>query len=199
MKAFKKMIILAAAIVTVASLSFAQTGTGGFNADPALQKKFQAYQPVFDLTRTIDILPEMDKQKGLAITKAQAKLLLPVLKDLQSRANLKPADAEKILTNLEDKILTDPQLTWIDKKQLELQKQQAARRAQGGQTRQPGQTQGGGTAGGGTTGGQPRQVGGQRGGGIFAAITSGKPYNPFKEAGRTADSIKALIALLAKR
>ncbi|MDX2007510.1 MAG: hypothetical protein SFU83_19910 [Meiothermus sp.] len=184
-------------------------GQGGFpGMTDEMRKKLQAYQPVFDLTRTVGIFDELDKQKGLNFTKAQAQKLLPVLRDLLNRADLKPADAQKILTNLEDNILTDAQLTWIDKTQLERQRQ-ARERFQQGQGGQGGQgAQGQGQAGQGRPQGQggpggpggPGGAGGPGGrGGLIQAIMQNKPFNPFKEQQRTKEQLTAFVAVLQKR
>lgn len=182
-------------------------GQGGFaNMDPALRKKLQEYQVVFELTRTIGFFDELEKQKGLSFTKAQATKLLPILKDLQNRADLKPADANKILSNIEDNILSDAQLSWIDKTQLQRQEEARKRFQQNGG--QGGQNQNGQGFGGGQNQTQNGQGQGQRQGGfggpggrggMFAAIQSGKPFNPFKEQQRTKDSLVATIAFLAKK
>ena len=203
----RKLFILAMLVFSVMGGALAQGGQGGQGGFPGMtdemRKKLQAYQPVFDLTRTVGIFDELDKQKGLVFTKAQAQKLLPVLRDLLNRADLKPADASKILTNVEDNILTEAQLAWIDKTQLERQQQarQRAQQGQGGQG-QGGQGQGG-QGQGGQAGQRPQGQGGPGGpggrGGIFQAILQGKPFNPFKEQARTKENLTALIALMAKK
>jgi hypothetical protein len=171
---------------------------GGFgrNADPKMQAAFKKYQPVFDLMSTINLLVDMDKEKAVAISKDQAKKLAPVLKDLGSRADLKPADATKILMNLEDKILTDKQVTWMDdtrlKRQEERRKQAAANGANGA-VRLPGVP---GTGNGQNTN-RPAGAGGDRRA-QMEAMLNGKPFNPFK-SGRGQENLKALTALIAKR
>lgn len=165
-------------------------GGGRFNADPEMRKKLEAFQPVFELTRLVAILSEVDKQKGLAFTKAQAKKLLPILKDLLSRGELKPADAEKVQVTIEDNILNATQLKWIDTTQLERDKQMRlhGQQGQGQQAQgQQGQVQHQGRP------GDP----GERGG-FFQAIQQGKPFNPFKE-GRSNENLDAIIAVLSKR
>ena len=73
----------------------------------------QAMQPIFDLVGRVSLLGEIDAQKGLALTKSQAKSLLPILKELQLRADLNAKDATLILAKIEDKILTDQQIIRI--------------------------------------------------------------------------------------
>ena len=94
------------------SPAMTQTGApGGGPSDPAVRARMQ---PIFDLVGRVGVLGEMDAQKALAMTKAQAKSLLPILKDLQMRADLKAKDATAILVMIEDKMLTDKQVTWLD-------------------------------------------------------------------------------------
>jgi hypothetical protein len=171
---------------------------GGFGRDPKMQAAFKKYQPVFDLMGTMNLLVDMDKEKDLAITKDQAKKLAPILKDLGSRPDLKPADATKILTNIEDKILTDKQVTWMDdtrlKQQEERRKRAAANGGNGGGVRLPGV---GGT---GQAGNRPAGAGGPGGDrrAQMEAMLNGKPFNPFK-TGRGQENLKALSDLIAKR
>jgi hypothetical protein len=174
-------------------------GGGGFGQNPAMQAKMKKYQPWFDLTNTVNLMNDVDKEKGLAFTKAQAKLALPILKDLATRAVLKPEDANKITTKLEDTVINDKQLKWMDDTQLkrdeERRKQMAARAANASSTnaiRLPGV--------GGTGANRPAGTAGNGGGrsGMFDAIMNDKPYNPFK-TGRGADALKALSTTLSKR
>ncbi|GIW33944.1 hypothetical protein [Meiothermus sp.] len=173
-------------LLTTLALGFALAQGGPPNISPEMRQRFEAYRPVFDLVATLGLMDELDKERGLAFTKAQAQKLLPLLRDLQNRADLKPADASKILTNIEDNILTPAQLKWIDQTILKQREEARQRREQAsGQNPQAGQ---------GNFQGPP---GGR--GGLFQAIAQGKPYNPFKEQPRTADNLKNLIALLSKK
>jgi hypothetical protein len=170
---------------------------GGFRNNPAMQAKMKKYQPWFDLTSTISLMGDVDKEKSLAFTKVQAKLALPILKDLATRAVLTPADAAKITTTLEDKVVTDVQLKWMDETQLkrdeERRKRQAAAQganASSNSVRLPGL---------GGTGNRPPGAGAPGGqSGMFDAIMNDKPFNPFK-TGRSADALKALTNALSKR
>ncbi len=169
-------------VVLALGLALAQGGPP--NVSPEMRQRFEAYRPVFDLVGTIGLLDEVEKQRGLAFTKAQATRLLPILRDLQTRTNLKPADAEKILTNIENNILSPAQLKWMDQTLLQRREEARQRREQGGGQNPPAQ---------GNLQGQPRQ------GGFFQAIAQGQPYNPFKEQPRAAENLKNLIALLSKK
>ena len=161
--------------------ALAQTGApGGGPSDPAVRARMQAMQPIFDLVGRVSLLGEMDAQKVLALTKAQAKSLLPILKDLQMRADLKAKDATAMLAKIEDKILTDKQVTWLDDTQLKREEQRRQRFQSGGVA---------------ATG--PNGAGVGRGG-LFQAMQSGKPFNPFKDE-RIGKPLTDLIALLAKR
>lgn len=173
-------------LVTLA-VAFTLAQGGPPNLSPEMRQRFEAYRPVLDLVATIGLLDELDKQKGLAFSKAQAQKLLPILRDLQNRIDLKPAEASKILSNIEDNILTPAQLKWIDQTILKQREEARRRRESAGQSPQAGQ---------GNFQGQPRQG---EPGGFFQAVTQGKPYNPFKEQPRAADNLKNLIALLSKK
>ncbi len=199
----RKPLLLTLAISSLFALAIAQQGNppgGGFGQNPAMQAKFKKYQPWFDLTNTVNLMNDVDKEKGLAFTKAQAKLALPILKDLTTRAVLKPEDATKITTKLEDTVINDKQLKWMDDTQLkrdeERRKQMAARAAaNAGNTnaiRLPGV--------GGTGGNRPAGANGPGGGqrAMFDAIMNDKPYNPFK-TGRGADALKTLTDTFSKR
>lgn len=175
-------------LLTTLALGLALAQGGPPNLSPEMRQRFEAYRPVLDLVATVGLLDELDKQRGLAFTKAQAQKLLPILRDLQSRTDLKPAEASKILSNIEDNILTPAQLKWIDQTILKQREEARQRREAAGQNLQMGQ---------GNVQGQPRGPGGQ--GGLFQAVAQGKPYNPFKEQPRAADNLKNLIALLSKR
>ncbi|MER3483261.1 MAG: hypothetical protein C4332_09090 [Meiothermus sp.] len=195
--------LLIATTVLALGMGFAQNiilpapppgGQTGITND--MRKKMQAYRPVFDLTASVRMMSELDVQKGLAFTKAQAQKLLPILKDLGARADLKPADADKILGNIENNILSDAQVQWMDTTRLQREEQMRQRAQQQGREQQ-GQASalrmpGGpplGAFGGGQRDGQ---------GGFFQAIQDGKPFNPFKE-GRAKESLDALVALMTKR
>jgi hypothetical protein len=174
--------------------------TPGGRAAPSaqMQAAMKKYQPLMDLVSTVNLLAEMDKVKAVSISKDQAKKLAPVLKDLGSRVDLKPADATKILTSLEDKILNDKQVTWLDDAQL---KRQEERRKQAAQTLSSGSSVRLPVSARRTvcvlprsrlTGhGQSRQP-------QMDAMLNGKPFNPFK-SGRGQENLKALTALVAKR
>jgi hypothetical protein len=194
--------LLITGLFAIAIAQQAQPGTpppggGGFAPNAAMREKMKKYQPWFDLTSTINLMVDVDKEKGLAFTKAQAKIAMPILKDLGARAVLKPADAEKITTTLEDKVISDKQLKWMDDTQLkrdeERRKRQAAAQAanaSNNSVRLPG-------VGGPQGGNRPAGAGGgQRE--MFDAIMNDKPFNPFK-TGRGAEALKNLTTLLSKK
>ncbi|WP_019009235.1 hypothetical protein [Deinococcus aquatilis] len=179
----------------LASVAAAQTAGSGFQMTPEMRARMAAMQPIIDLSQTVRLLPELEKNKATAITRTQAKTLLTILTTLQ-KAAVQPNDAKKYLTQIEDKILTEKQLTALDTLVIKAEKEQQAQRAarQNGQTaRVPGIP--GGLLGGQRPGGQnaQRQAGtgqaGQRQPGTF---------NPFKE-GRGADALNSYIALLKKK
>jgi hypothetical protein len=172
-------------LLATLALGFALAQGGPPNLSPEVRQRLEAYRPVFDLVGTIGLMDEVERQRGLAFTRAQATRLLPILRDLQTRTDLKPAEAERILTSIENNILTPAQLKWMDQTLLQRREEARQRREGGGQTPQTGQ---------GNIQGPP---GGR--GGPLQAIAQGKPYNPFREQPRTADNLKNLIAWLSKK
>ncbi|RDI94599.1 hypothetical protein DV704_11445 [Meiothermus sp. QL-1] len=166
-------------LLLVIGLALAQGGPP--NPSPEMRQRFEAYRPVFDLIATVGLMSEVDRQRGLAFSKAQAQRLLPILRDLQSRNDLKPTEASKILSTIEDSILTPAQLKWMDETLLK-RREEARQRRSGNST--PGQV--------GPSGGPSR-------GGMLQAIAQGGPYNPFKEQPRLAEDLRNLIGVLARR
>ncbi|WP_425147531.1 hypothetical protein [Deinococcus sp.] len=207
MKALKAVVISSSLIV--ASLSFdmaaaqqgqpatpsrqGQGGPGNFQLDPAQRARFQAMKPVFDLSSRVSLLPELEKNKATAVTGTQAKQLLPLLQKLQSVPSVSAADATKTLAQIEDKILTDAQVTALDDLDLKRQAERRAARLKAG---------GGASAQGGfRLPGIPGRVGaggfGQGQTGAQGGPGSGT-FNPFTR-GRGADTLKAYIAVLQKK
>lgn len=78
-------------------------------------------QEVQYLTRLIRDLRELDKDKKVAITKDQAKKLISILQELGKVSELPKKEAEKYISRIEG-TLTDAQLTYLDKLQIERQK-----------------------------------------------------------------------------
>lgn len=78
-------------------------------------------QEVQYLTRLIRDLRELDKDKKVAITKDQAKKLIPILQELGKVSELPKKEGEKFISRIEG-TLTDAQLTYLDKLQIERQK-----------------------------------------------------------------------------
>lgn len=194
MKHRNLLTLSAALVLTVASAQ--QGGQGGFQGQltPEQRAQFAKMRPIFDLAQDIRLLPDLEKNPATAMTKAQARQLLPILTTLQKAAAIQPNDAAKYLTQIEDKILTDKQVTAMDDLQLKAEQARAAQRAQrqaSGQTpRIPG-----------VPGGLVGGFGGQRPGaaqGQNAQNGQGGQFNPFKR-GRTADLLKAYIAVLQKK
>jgi hypothetical protein len=201
----KTLQVLALSLALLGGASFAQQaqpaqGQPG-QLDPAQRARFAALQPVFDLSGRVSLLPELEKSPKTALSKAQARQLLPLLQQLQSAPAITAQGATKTLTQIEDKILTDAQVTALDDLDLRRQEERRAARAKnpnsaGGQgLRIPG-LPGGGL--GGQGGGQNRQgQNGQQAGQGGGAFGSG-PFNPFTR-GRNADTLKAYIAVLQKK
>ena len=188
-----------------------QPGGGQGNIRAAMEK----YRPWFDLSESLSLMQEVDKQKGLEFTKAQVKIGLPTLTDLSKRAALATKDATKILDTLETKFVSAKQLIWMDKTRLareeERRKRAEARRLQQQGTGQApnvgalAQGAANGRPAGGFGGGFGTRPNGQNTGtpdprarAMFDAMQNNKPFNPFK-SGVQADELKKFMALLAKR
>ncbi|MFT2722318.1 hypothetical protein ACMT4L_20210 [Deinococcus sp. A31D244] len=186
----------AALTLTALTVGVASAQTGQRQMTPEMQARLKAMQPITDLAQTVRLLPDLEKNRATALSKAQAAQLLPILTTLQKAAAVQPNDAKKYLTQIEDKILTSKQLTALDGLFLKAEKEREAQRAQrqsaqgGGQTagaRIPGLPGGLGALGGNRSGGQGQSAQGQPG-----------QFNPFKQD-RLADQLKAYVALLKKK
>lgn len=202
----KNFVLITSALLLTSLATAQQGGNTGSNSQrqmtPEMRARFAQMQPIMDLSQNIRLLPDLEKNKATAMTKAQAKQLLPILTALQKAQGIQPNDAKKFLSQIEDKIMTDKQLTAMDDLQLKADQERAARRAQAqrsgqsGQTRIPGMPPGvGGALGGNRTGQSGNATQGQNGG--RGQFQPGQ-FNPFKQ-GRGADALKAYIAVLQKK
>ena len=152
---------LALSIPVLFTPAWAQTGaTGGGPSDPAARARLQAMRPIFDLVGRVGLLREMATQTGLTLIKAKA--LMPILEDLQLRADLNAKNATAILAKIEDKILTDKQVTWLDDTQLGREEERRQRFQNGGAP---------------SVGANGAPLAPAGGGAMFQAITTGKPFN----------------------
>ncbi len=122
---------------TLLALGLALAQGGPPNLSPETRQRFEAYRPVFELVATIGLMEELDKQRDLSLTKAQAQRLLPILRDLQNRPDLKPAEAAKALSTIEDSILTPAQLKWMDETLLKRREEARQRQGQNPQAGSP--------------------------------------------------------------
>ncbi|THF71468.1 hypothetical protein E7T06_02295 [Deinococcus sp. Arct2-2] len=172
--------------------------TSGFQMTPEMRARMAAMQPVLDLSQTVRLLPELEKNKATAVTKTQAKTLLTILTTLQKASAVQPNDAKKYLAQIEDKILTEKQLTALDTLLIKAEQAQQAQRA-ARQSGQPARIPGlpGGLLGGQRPGGQTAQ---RSSGTAQAGVGQRQPgaFNPFKE-GRGADMLTSYLALLKKK
>ncbi|WP_295818313.1 hypothetical protein [uncultured Deinococcus sp.] len=179
--------------LTLSTLATAQTAPRQMT--PEMQARMRQMQPVIDLAQTVRLLPELEKTPATAMSRAQAQKLLPILQALQKATAVQPNDAKKYLTQIEDSIMTEKQLTAMDSIQLKAEQERAARRAQA----QAGGSAAGvripGVPGGGFGGGR---LGGAQGANAQGAAARPGQFNPFKQ-GRQADALKAYIAVLQKK
>ena len=123
-----KNILSLTAALTLATLASAQQTGQTLTAEQ--RARIAQMQPINDLSQTVRLLPELEKNKATAATKTQAKSLLTLLATLQKAAAIQPNDAKKYLTQIEDKILSDKQLTALDSLMLKAEQERAAQRAQ---------------------------------------------------------------------
>lgn len=101
---------LLAAILPVAAM--AQTTA----EDPALQKAKEETVAVFDLGRLFGYLNTMEKEAPkLALSRDQLVKLVEIMKKIKVTKRLVPKEAEKLLVQIEDSLLTAAQLTYVDK------------------------------------------------------------------------------------
>ncbi|MEI8093105.1 MAG: hypothetical protein WCG80_02740 [Spirochaetales bacterium] len=83
--------------------------------DPALAVAKEKLEVVYDLGRVFGYLHTMDKeQKKLALTATQVKSLMLIAEKIRTTPRLEPKPAEALLTEIELKILTGAQLTFVD-------------------------------------------------------------------------------------
>ncbi len=129
-----KVFLLSIFIFLLITLNFALAQT-----QPQLQQRrgFMS-QEVQYLVRLIRDLRELDKDKKVAITKVQAQKLIPVLQELSKVQQLPKKEAEKFINRIEG-ILTDAQITYLDKLQIERQKRMEELRQRISQQPQTGQ------------------------------------------------------------
>jgi hypothetical protein len=192
-------------VFALCAFASAQQNTPNRQMTPEMRARMAQFQSINDLAQDIRLLPELEKNKATALTKAQARQLLPILTALQKATSVQPNDAKKYLSQIEDKILTEKQLTALDGLMLKAEQQRAAQRAQRGTNGGGGQGQSGVRIPG-VPGGFGGGFGGQRPGGQSVAggqnAQGGQfdpsKFNPFRQ-GRAADALKAYIAVLQKK
>ncbi|MBB6017100.1 hypothetical protein ACFP9V_22875 [Deinococcus radiopugnans] len=188
-------VLVLTTVLALATLAFAQQGGQTLSAEQ--RARMTQMQPANDLAQDIRLLPGLEKNKATAVTKAQARSLLSILTTLQKATSIQPNDAKKYLTQIEDKILTDTQLTALDALVIKDEKEREAQRAQRQATGQnsagvllPGNL--GGLGGGAASGRNTVNAGAQ------GSQFDPSKFNPFKD-GRGADALKTYIAALQKK
>jgi hypothetical protein len=146
------------------------------------QKMITQYRGWMDLMGMVYSLVEMDKQPALALSTDQAKQVLPILKNLSSREDLRPNEAISIIDKLKKEVLPTPK----QKQYLEAasQKRDADMRQASG------------------SGGQPNlpfiKFGPSLFGMVQAMQNDKQPYNPFR-GGPGEDNLKKLSTAIEKR
>ena len=98
MKTFAKIIALAVFVMLVATTAFAQ-GLGGDASGQFAQFREQ-HKYTFQLTQMVRHIGDIDRDPKYALTSAQAKKVLAVLKPLRSKSKLTQDQAKQALKNL---------------------------------------------------------------------------------------------------
>jgi hypothetical protein len=172
----KRSLVAALAVLLAAAAAQPQA------PDPELRARIEPY---LELTRTVALVLQLERDSGLPLTPAQAEQLIPLLIELDSSPGYSVERAVELRDAIELEVLTGEQLIWIDGTFLAQQEAAAA----GGGTAPFGRFGGGGpgTAGNGGfagPGGGQRQngaggAGGPGGGnrGLFQQLANGEPVN----------------------
>lgn len=83
--------------------------------DPAMAAAKEKLEVVYDLGRVFGYIHTMDKeQKKLALSAAQVKNLLGYAEKVLASKRIEPKDAEAMLIDIEDNVLTPAQLAHVD-------------------------------------------------------------------------------------
>ena len=86
------------------------------NADPAARKAREETELVFDLGRVFQFLRTMEsEQPGLALSATQARDILVIMNEVRRATRIDGRQAQTWLTQIEDRILTAAQLTYVDR------------------------------------------------------------------------------------
>ncbi len=149
----KSIILLVVLVFIIPVLAMAQTSPD----DPEIQKAKEETAVVFDLGRLFGYLQTMEKEaKDLALNENQLAEIYSIMKEIKSMERVEPEVADKLLTHLEDDVLTPDQLMYTD--------QLAIAREAERQTRTPGS---------------------RGGGGQITSYIAGGPFNPMADPSKT--------------
>lgn len=106
----KKFIAIMGCALMASAGVFAQT-----TQDPAMAAAKEKLEVVYDLGRVFGYIHAMDKeQKKLALSAPQVKSLLGIAEKILASKRIEPKDAEGMLVNIEDTVLTPAQLSFVD-------------------------------------------------------------------------------------
>ena len=171
----KRPMVIVIGSVLAASLVAAQ----GEKPDQKLLTKYRGW---LDLMGTVYSLGEMDKQPGLNLNAEQSKKALPILKNLNTREDLRPNDATAIIEKLEKDVANAP------KQQQYLETASQKRDAEIRKARESGK--------------QPNLPFVRFSFALFGMVQAmegdKQPYNPFR-GGPGEDDLRKLMGLLEKR
>ena len=129
----KSIFLLVVLALMVPALAMAQTSPD----DPEIQKAKEETAVVFALGRLFGYLQTMEKEaKDLALNESQLREIYSIMRELKSMERVEPKVADKMLTHLEDDVLTPDQLMYTDQLAIEREAER--------ETRTPGSGGGGG-------------------------------------------------------
>jgi len=184
MKAQKIITVVTLILVLVVSISYAQQETQ--------QRRPFGNRELQQLLRLIQDLNELEKDKKLALTRDQAKKLIPILQDLMKKESLPSKEAEKFIDKIEG-ILTDAQITFLDK--LQIERQERLRQLRQLRQQQQGQSQGGQAF---QQNRPPRQMDKDMEK-VIQGWMQGKPLNPYYYVKSFKDRLNEFIERLKKK
>lgn len=139
------------------------------------------YRPVMELAGTVNWLLEMGQQPDLDFSKDQASKLLPLLRPLAGKKELKAAEATATRNSIEE-LLSPQQHKWLEeqRKSLQLLAQKRAIQGRGSSNLKPSYVD--------FLPSSPA---------LTLAMQQGKPFNPFTQV-PYAEKLSKLVGMLGK-
>ena len=181
------------ALVVLFAAMFAGAGTGEtygqapgqpHSADPTMQRARQETQVILDLGRLIGFVDRVDaEQPGLGLSRAQSEEMVRLMGEIKSMTRLTPTIAERMMTRIEDEILTPRQLMFTDRIWAESERNAGSGTANASGARAGTRVGAGSGAGSGTAAGAT-STSTDPVPGSLASYAAGGPYNPLVDTSR---------------